>query len=791
MRISRRRFLKLAAGAAAVSATVYGFGSAKALSLPIPPATFRTSQAGSPQAVEKIVHGACAPNCWSGCKLLVHVRDGKLVKTEKGPLQDTRYDRICLRGLTHVQRTYHPDRLQYPLKRVGERGEGKWQRISWDEAIDTIAAKLAGIKEKYDSKAVCFVTTSGYYGILNGFYGANVRFANMFQGTYGSAALDSAMPLGMFQVLGGPSHNQGNEAADLANAKTIIVWGSNVTESNLQNWHFVADAIDNGGKLIVINPNFTIGASKADVWVSVRPGSDAAFALAMVNVIIKNTLYDRQFLLDHTVAPFLVRQDNGQFLREKDAVQGGSDKYMVWDQASNQAVPFDASGLTPALTGTYSVKGMQSDTAFQLLSDLAEQYSPEKSKTITGVPENVVEKVAREYATSKPATIYWGFGLDRYHHADLTGRALAILAALTGNIGKPGATPWGGFGGATLVSSPLRTGKWTNPTGTSATFLNNLLVYDAIEKGEPYPIKALVVTNSNYVITFPNQNKILHDLFPKLDFIVVADLFMTDTAKYADIVLPSTSWFENEDVVASMHPHVMFQEKAIEPLYECKSDLEIFTLLGKKMGAGQQWSKTAEEYMQLIFDDPKLRDAGITLEKLKSEGSLRVVPAPYIPFQDLKFGTPSGRIEFYSEKLNEKLPVFHPPIEAWPDNPLASKYPLVCIQAGSRFRVHTQYFNTPWLRELDPRPFVEINPFDAKLRGVNDRDVVEVYNDRGNVKLHAKLSEALRPGMVNISRGCTTSQFIQGNSQQLVADHRNPDTLNCSFFDTLVEVKKA
>jgi molybdopterin-containing oxidoreductase family molybdopterin binding subunit len=697
------------------------------------------------------------------------------------------------------------------MKRVGERGEGKWQRISWDEAIDTIAANLTSIKEKYDSKAVCFVTTSGYYGILNGFYGANIRFANLFQGTYASGALDSSMPLGMFQALGNPFHNQGNEAADLANAKTIIVWGSNVTESNLQNWHFIADAIDNGGRLVAINPNFAIAASKADIWVPVRPGSDAALALAMVNVIIKNTLYDQQFLLDHTVASFLVRQDNGQFLREKDVVQGGSDKCMVLDQttqcrvpegvgssgkfpeclARNQAVPFDASGITPALTGTYSINGIQTATAFQLLSDLAEQYSPDKSKNITDVPEDIVEEVAREYATSKPATIYWGFGLDRYYHGDLTGRALAILAALTGNIGRPGATPWGGFGGATLVSSPLATWKWTNPTETSANFLNNLLVYDAIEKGEPYPIKALVVTNSNYVITFPNQNKILHDLFPKLDFIVVADLFMTDTAKYADVVLPSTSWFENEDVVTSMHPHIMFQEKAIEPLYECKSDLEIFTLLGRKMGAGEQWNKTSEEYIQLIFDDQNLRDAGITLERLKSEGSLRVVPAPYIPFQDLKFGTPSDRIEFYSENLIEKLPVFHPPIEAWPDNALATKYPLVCIQAGSRFRVHTQYFNTPWLRELDPHPFVEVNPSDAKLRGINDGDVVVVYNDRGNVTLHARLNEALRPGMINISRGCTTSQFIGGNSQQLIADYRNPDTLNCSFFDTLAEVKKA
>lgn len=779
--------MKLAASAAALSAVVPILDETKAL--PISPATFRTYPAAQP-TTEMILHGACAPNCWSGCKLLVHVRDGKLVKTERGPLEDSRYDRICLRGLTHVQRVYHPDRLEYPMKRAGERGEGKWQRISWDEAINTIAGNLNDIKTKYGSKGVAFASTSGYYGIINGFYGSILRFANMFQGTYCSAALDSAMPLGMYQVLGGPSHNQGNEAADLVNAKLIVLWGSNVTESNLQNWHFIADALDNGGRLIAINPNFTIAASKADMFVPVRPGSDAALALAMMNVIIENKLYDQQFLLERTVAPFLVRQDNGQFVREGDILQGGSDKYIVWDQSSNQPQPFDASGISPALAGTYNVKGMQNKTAFQLLSEHVEEYSPDKSKALTGVSEDLVESVATEYATNKPATIYWGFGLDRYYHGDITGRALAMLAALTGNIGKPGATPWGGFGAATLVSSPLQTGRWISPTGTSATFLNNLLVYDAIEKGDPYPIKALVVTNCNYVITFPNQNKVLNDLFPKLDFIVVADQFMTDTARYADIVLPSTTWFENDDVVNSMHPHVMFQEKAIEPLYESKSDLDIFSLLANKMGAGDQWNNTVEEYMQLIFDDPKLREAGITLEKLKNQGSIRVTPSPYIPFQDLNFDTPSRRIEFYSEKLNNKLPVFYPPIEAWSDNPLASKYPLVCIQAGSRFRVHTQYSNIPWLRELDPQPVVEINPSDAQVRSISDGDVVKVYNDRGNVTLHAKLNEALRPGLVNISRGCTTSQFIDGNSQQLIADYRNPDTLNCSFFDTLVEVRK-
>lgn len=290
MPVSRRTFLKMAASAAAVTAIVPVLDPTGAL--PLPPATFRASPTQA--TAEKVLHGACAPNCWSGCKLLLHVRDGKLVATERGPLPDSRYDRICIRGLTHVQRVYHPDRLKYPMKRVGARGEGKWERISWDEAINTISSKFTDIKNQYGSNAVAFLPGSGYYGYLNGYYGGILRFANLFGGTYGEGGLDSAMPLGILQVIGGPDHRQGNEAADLVNARLIVLWGSNITESNLQNWHFVADALDNGGKLISVNPRYTIAASKSDLWVPVRPGSDAALALSMMNVIIEESLYDTE-----------------------------------------------------------------------------------------------------------------------------------------------------------------------------------------------------------------------------------------------------------------------------------------------------------------------------------------------------------------------------------------------------------------------------------------------------------------------------------------------------------------
>ncbi len=386
MTVSRRRFLELAGSAAAATALIPIANRTDALL--VPASTVKTSQVTQLPA-ETVVHGVCAPNCWSGCKLLVHVRDGKLVATERGSLPDSRYDRICLRGLTHVQRVYHPDRLKYPMKRAGERGEGKWQRISWDEAINTIASKFTDVKNKYGSKAVAFLPGTGYYGSINGYYGSIFRFANLFAGTYGEGALDSAIPLGVYQVLGGPSYAQGNEAADLVNARLIILWGSNITESNLQNWHFVADALDDGGKLIVVDPRYTNAASKADLWVPIRPGADAALALSMMNVIFEESLYDASFVVARTVGPFLVKDDTQLFLREKDTAQGGSDKYMVWDSSVNAAVPFDKSSSS-SLIGAYKPAGISCKTAFQILWDQTKQYRPEDTAKITDIqPETI------------------------------------------------------------------------------------------------------------------------------------------------------------------------------------------------------------------------------------------------------------------------------------------------------------------------------------------------------------------------------------------------------------------
>ena len=324
----------------------------------------------------------------------------------------------------------------------------------------------------------------------------------------------------------------------------------------------------------------------------------------------------------------------------------------------------------------------------------------------------------------------------------------------------------------------------------SATQADNIQLYDVIENSNPFPIKAVYFTSSNFLATYPNENKLVNNIFPKLDLIVVADFSMSDTAEQADIVLPVTTWFENDDIVVTYHPHVLLQQKAIEPLYECKSDFEIFSLLAAKLGLGDYFNQQPTDYIEQILTSPTLQNMGVTYETMQRDGAFRAAPAPFIPFTDGKFTTPSGRVEFYNETLQQKLPTFLPPIEAWPGTDLAKKYPLQLLQGRKKFGVHTQYFNIQWLREIDPYPYVEMNPADAKTRAIVEGDTVNVFNDRGSVTLKARISDGLRPGTMNFSKGWSNKQMIAGSLQQLTFDYRNPDTMNCSFFETMVEVKK-
>ncbi len=838
--VTRRTFLKASstgvAGAAAVTV--------------IPSSRHRVLQAleeiGAAEASgDELFNVVCAPNCWMGCRLIAHVRDGKLVKTSMNPMPEERYNRICLRGLSHVQRVYDPERFKYPMKRVGPRGGGQWERISWEEAITTIASEMRRIQEQYGNTAFAFMPMSGNYGVINGgLAGCTQRFAGVIQGTVVGGAIDSAMPLGLAQVLANTlSGNQawgiGNEPADLAHSQMVTVWGSNITESQIHNWHFVADAMEeNGAKLVVIDPTFTPTAAKADIWIRPRPGSDPALTLSIIHTIIEEELWDLEFVMEHTVGPFLVSGETGLFLRENP--EDPTSRQLVWDQKLGRAVPFDEAG-EPALLGEYRVDGIKAHPAMQLLADEAAKYVPEEGGVNnTDVPPEQVREYARLYATRKPAFIYPGFGIDRYTNGHLTGRGLGTMAALTGNVGVSGGTPAGAMGGGALMAvfNPVNIMGWLFPAGTYYGSMNYLLLYDAITKGEvemyvpvdpmnglagtttsepqkvPYPIKGAFINTGNFISNFPNQNKIEKELFSEenLEFVAVAEIRPTDTTAYADIILPVTHWFENDDVVGGIHPFLLRSEKALEAPFEAKPDLEIFKLLADEMGYGEFFDKSSNEYAEGIVRElaNSLGEFGeAAVEQYNQTGAVRLVPYPFYTFADKKFYTPSGRAEFYAEfeTLNwpgtspatvltvpmggNPLPHFEPPYEAWPENPLFEKYPLVNYQEHSKWRVHSQWFQVPWLRELDPEPVVKMNPEDAASRQLATGDYAEVFNDRGRGVFKVIVSEAVRKGMCNTPKGWQRYQHKEGAYQELTNDHKHPINMNCSFFDTLVEVRKA
>ncbi len=756
---------------------------------------------------EKIFSCMCVGNCQSRCRLYVHVRDGKAVKTSMAPFPDPRYNRVCLRGLSQIQRLYDPNRLKYPMKRVGERGEGKWERISWEEAIDIITTKFKTYQENFGKQSIAFSTVSGDTGFIQGVYSLK-RFANLLGATETEHSLDMSDTYGLGRVIGnGSSFNQRNDPADLANARTIIVWAANITDSHPHDWRFIADAREAGAKVIVIDPRYTTAASKADKWISIRPGADPAFAMSMAHVIISEKLYDRDFLLKHTVAPFLVREDTKKFLRLSDLTgtkpetPGAQDPYIVWDSAAGEGKPV-AEIETPALEGTYTVGNFKVTTAYSLLCAEMAKYPPEEIAGICEVEPDVIREVARLYAQNKPSSIYCGF--IQYDNGLQTGHAWGILASLTGNIAKPGAS----LGHCGLSGYNLNLLPYFFPKGMNSPVIPWVYLKEVIKtgkfKGKDHPIKAMFIFASNVVCNATNQNEIINTIFPAMEFIVAVDMVETDTTDYADLVLPAAHWFERLDLTQGPdQPHTTICEKVFEPAYESRSTTDIYRLIADKMGIGEFYKQTDEEFVQLLINTDLARASGLTWENLREKKVIQTLPTCWVNWAGNKFPSPSGRLEFYLEdpkpridcgveidKSREHLPIFTPPTEAWPGNPLMEKYPLIYHTVRQRWRLHSQWHNTPWLRELDSEPLVKIHPQDAGARGINTGDTVEVFNDRGHVVLKAVLSEEQRPGMVSVPKGWHRNQFIAGSYQELTNDHLNTSSYNQSFYDVLCEVRR-
>lgn len=818
--LTRRGFLKATAAVAGTAALagLSGCASEETESLAV-------------TGEEEIFHVVCAVNCNTmGCGMDAHVRDGKVCRltatTEVGVpdgLKGYYYDRRpCLRGRAHIQWMYDPDRIKYPMRRVegSERGAGDWERISWDEAVTEITTKFKQFQEEYGPQSVALTRMWGNAGLVHGLYGAVPRFASAIGATWLDDCLDIGTPTGNKRVVG-DNYGGSNSFWDVVNANTLVIWAANLSEVNVQSWHWAIAAQERGTKIVCIDPRYTITASKADCWLPIKHGADSILILGLINYILSHGLADDEYMMEHTVAPYLVREDTGLFLRMSDLgvppIEGPVDpktgkaqvvdQVVVWDETAGKGVA-DGEAAGPSMRGSFEVNGVKARTALSLLEDHVKDYDLARVAQETGLTEEDIAMLAQAYA-NKPCATWITYGLDRYFDSHHIGHGWATLAAITGNYGIPGGglgLPASAKGGQLLLNA-----AWMAPDKEHVySTVPWVCLYDVIKTGEyngkPHPIKALFSVAGNPFSNHAEQKRFLEEVLPEIEFVVAHDSRMNDTCRYADIVLPATHFFEHDDLNGA-GAWLQINEKAVDPAFESKSNLELFSLLAEPLGVAQFFDKTALEVMEDSIEASEgLKSIGITFDELKKKKVMCHVSPEYydaVGIRDFKFKTPSGKLEFYQERPEVRidfgqsfdeeacrLPAAVHPVEAWEGNQLREQYPLIAFQEHSRWRVHSTFGNLPWLRELDPAPVVKLNPEDASARGIAAVDKVKVYNDRGYVVLTAKVDTALPSGMCNIPKGWQRDQVFEGGYQELTSGVIDPVSLNQAYGDVLVEVEK-
>ncbi len=735
--------------------------------------------------------------CHAGCIHKTYVKDGKIMKIEKVVYPDGEEGVMCVKGIAGVHLPSHPDRLKYPLKRAGKRGEGKWTRITWDQALDEIADIIKDIRAKYGPAAVSLSPVWSSTNPASGISTAlGLRLRNLLEAT----DLNLGMPVdsniifaSYFTYGAAPGAFADPRTLIEGNTKYVIIWGTNPAETSFRLMKYLNKVQQKGVKLVDVGLMYDATAKRADWWIPVNAGSDIAVALAMIGVIVDENLHDEVYITKYTNGPFLVRQDNGKLLRESDLFpEGDPHKYIVWGLNKNKpesVVPYTDVGpaIKPALTGTYEISGVVCRPAFQLLLDLAHQYPPDKAERISGVPSDSIVKLAREYASAKPASIIVRFGL-RYKNSGNTYRILNTLGAITGNIGTKGGGPVLIGDSQSKINAPgleFNDKSIIFPTEARPPLVPVAHSFQCIITGEPYPIKAMILYGTNLLHTLPNRQRWIEQILPNLDLVVVNDIFMTATADYADYVLPDCTVYERDDIDVGYDGYIVLLEKAIEPMYECKPPIYFWTELAKRLGLGHYFDKSMDEWMEirLATDNPSIVeiDPPLTLKRLKKEKMVRanIPDGIHHPFLDRKFPSPSGRIEFYNEELapaGDALPVFREQIES-PRSELAKKYPLVFNTANNKYFAHTMFSNESSIhRAYKKEPYLNISPQDAKKRGICDGDVVRVYNDRGSCVLKAAISTRMPPGVVNIPHGWWPRHFIEGHLTDLLLPLASEET---------------
>lgn len=815
MGVDRRTFLKGATGAAAA----VGVGAALPVLDPKVALAARDYEIPPSLPVDRVVRTTCSPNCTGSCGQLAFVRDGVIVKIQQAAdYPDGAYNpRGCMKGLSYLNQIYGEDRIQTPLVRTGERGSGEFRPASWDEVLDRIAAELKKIGETWGWDSIHVfgqVPGSGYVQ-----KGANYRACALLGMTHGTSFdFNGDLPMGMPITFG--VQNVEHEAKDWANSRFLLLLGANPVETRIPDVHFLFDALERGARMAVIDPSFSPTAAKADIHLRIRPGTDAALGLAMCRQVIEDGTWDEAFMRTYTDGPLLVRSDTGVRLREADLVAGGaSDRFVAWDARAGRPVTVGTdrlgypSDVELVLDGTRIVTladgtAIEASPGFGLVRRELERWTPRAAAEVTGVDAEAIVKLARAYADAKPAAILMGGGSNHWYHGDLTGRAFALLATLTGNIGKSG----GGFSvyvGQYKVR--VDTSPWWSPGGTKAHVVPSIYFVrgrtETMHPDVPFPKNGwhgLVCTFANMFVQAMDVNR-LHETLRGLDLIVVVDHQLTETVRWADIVLPATTWYEKTDLTATpLHPFLQLQQAAIEPVGETRSELSMWRDIVRRIDPAK-----AAEFFEM--DEEAAIEAilaaggkvggpteGITLGMLKA-GPVRLrVPDPDIPFKQqieqlapfpprslpapleaTAAFLPTRRIEFYKEEerfreLGETVPTYKPPFDDGVHDP--AKWPLALLSPHSKWRIHSSYANNAWLEEIHGgRPEVFMSPGDASARGIATGDPVRVWNTRGSVEAWAHVTEAEQPGSVTLYEGWWPRQFRKGKGvNELTSSAVNP-----------------
>jgi anaerobic selenocysteine-containing dehydrogenase len=671
-----------------------------------------------------VVRGACPHDCPDTCALHITVENGVAVKVAGDPDHPPTHGALCAKVARYTERTYHKDRLLQPMRRVGKKGQGLFEPISWETAIATIAAKLKLIAAR-NPEAILPYSYAGTMGFVQ-----SEGMASRFFHTLGASLLDrticsSAGTAGLTYTLGG---KVGMDVERYAESKLIIIWGSNSITSNLHFWTFAQQAKRAGARLIAIDPLKTDTAAKCHQHIAIKPGSDAALALAMAHVLIEHDLIDQDYVQRYTLG-------------------------------------------------------------YEALKLRAAEYPPQRAAEVCGIDAQVIIDLALEYGRTQPAAIRLNYGMQRTRGGANAVRAVACLPALIGAWKHPA-------GGMLLSAShmapenPQLTRPALMPTWPKLPRTVNMsTIGDALS--QDHSIEAVVVYNSNPVAVAPDSEKVIQGFSREDLFTVVLEHFQTDTADYADILLPATTQLEHFDLHKTYgHWYVLANEPAIAPLGQTKPNSEVFRLLAKAMGMQDPSLQASDQEVAqdaLEWNSPKLM--GDSLASIRQAGwtRLKIDSAPYA---EGGFPTPSGRCEFYSERLLamglDPLPDYLPPYEA-PNE----QYPLACISPPARNFMNSTFVNVESLRSRDPEQECMIHPQDAALRGIEQGAKVRVFNDRGAFEARAEISDRTRPGLVaawgvwwhKLASGGRNVNAVTG--QALTDLGRGP-----TFYDCRVEVQR-